>query len=210
MTSSARSGLFVLLCACGVFALWTVVDGVLSEVSFEPTDASNFQAALAQPQITGGMIAIGAVVIGFVIWFVARRRARLLAVCIVVCVAAIVSGSVGLAVRRARSHPEYSRARALSRLELPATFLDTGTTLDHASSVTAPAATRSWTTHLTLGDACSDVRDAVIRWADRGSGGRVVMNAARCYLSARWHGHDVDANVIGRSSDTTVSVRLAG
>ena len=83
--------------------------------------------------------------------------------------------------------------------------------LARADAVTAPAATRSWTAPAGS-PACGDLDDRLASWVDAGSlRGSPGNNPARCYFSASWHGHAVDANVVsGTGGGLTVSVRLAG
>jgi len=198
--------------ALGVAALGSVVSGALAQVSFEPTEAARFQGWAARPLLDAGVAALACDTAGLVGWFVARRRPRVLAGAALATVAATGILGWGLAARAGRSHPEQARAEALASLVMPAGYTPTGTSIDHPDAVTAPAATRTWTAPAG-GSPCGDLRDGLVRWADpatvRGAAGNTI--AGRCYWSAAWHHHPVDANVVpGPGGGVVVSVRLAG
>jgi uncharacterized protein (TIGR03382 family) len=205
---SHRSWWRVLLAVSALAAIVVVLDGLLFELSFEPTDAARFRSQIAQTQITGGMIGLAAVVVAAAVWLVARRRRRLRPVTAALCVLALASSVAGAAVRAARSHPEGEWARALSRIVLPAGYTDMGVGVAHASSLSAPDAARRWTTSFGRDQACADVHTALVSWADRASVSDVRVGKAFCFVSARWHGHQVATDVTVEHAETSVAVLL--
>ena len=205
-----RAALTALVVVSGVAAAflgWAELTGL----SFERTDASQFKVWAAQPVGTAGGIALCCCVLGLAAWFLSRRHGRLLALAGVLVIA---SGAVlvwGVVQHAARSHPEYDRARALQALELPVGYITGPIQLDHASDITAPAATRMWTTTLPVARVCSDLERQLATWADPGSVRRFgLTNIQRCYISASKDGHVVDTNVNAGTRQVTLSIRLAG
>ena len=160
--------------------------------------------------MTGGVIGLAFVFGALLIWFIARRRPRVLALCVAASLVAIASSSAGVAARVSRGHPEYARARALTLLTLPAGYVDKGVKLIHASDTDAPSAVRTWTTTLGLDQTCRDVRTALVSWADHGTVSASTVGRPQCFVSAQWHGHQVDANAGPSGSGITLSVLLAG
>src|SRR3989442_58556 len=69
-----RWAVLVGLLAVGLWALGSVVTAELAQLSFEPTDASEFQAWAARPLLTAGEIALVCCGAGLVGWFISRRR----------------------------------------------------------------------------------------------------------------------------------------
>jgi hypothetical protein len=197
--------------AVAVAGVATFASGAWAQVSFEPTDASTFQAWAARPAVTAGLAATGCGVAGLVGWFVVRRRPpSMLAGPALAALAGIAVLAGGASARAVRSHPEAARARALASLAMPDGYAPLGTRIDHASAVTAPAASRTWAAP-TGAAACRDLRDRLAAWADPGTvRGAAGNTAGRCYWSATWHRHRVDANVVAGAGAMTASVRLAG
>ena len=181
----------------------------VASVSFEPTDASQFRIWAAQPVGTAGGIAFGCCVFGLAAWFLSRRHGGLLALAGTLVIA---SGAVlvwGVVEHAGRSHPEYDWAHALQGLELPVSYISGPTQLDHPSDITAPAATRIWTTTSPSTRVCNDLARELMAWADPGSFRRIGLTGVRrCYESASKNGHVVDANVTVGLRQVTVSVRL--
>lgn len=198
-------GLAVVGCTAVIFIGWDE----LTSLSFEPTDASNYQAWAAQPVGTAGGWALACSVVGLIAWFLSRRDRRLFAVAGVGVLAGAAVLVWGPIEHASRAHPEYERARTLQSLEMPPGYARVPTRLDHPGAVDGPAATRLWTTTLPLGRVCGELAVALQSWADhesvRGPGRNTVE---RCYLSARKDGHPVDANVTPSNGRVAVSVRL--
>jgi len=210
-TVIGRRLVLVALGVTAVLAAGSVLSGAWAKVTFEPTEAANFQGWAATPMVTAGLAALGCSGVGLAGWFAVRRPPWA-----VVAPAAAVAGAAvilawGSAARTARSHPETARARALATLAMPGGYIPAAVTVVHLSAVSAPAAIRTWTAP-TAAPACADLRDRLAGWADPGSvRGPPATVVGRCSWSARWHGHAVDADVAAdRQGTPTVSVRLAG
>ena len=83
--------------------------------------------------------------------------------------------------------------------------------MSSGDEVTAPAATRTWAGPRGTRP-CADLHDALTVWADPRTVRAAPGNTpARCYDSASWHGHQVDANIVsGAVGTAAIFVRLAG